>query len=62
MVLVWIVHWLVGRVAGRKLLVFVSWGLAFEGVVADALQGVEAMGPDEPESLILAQSERWRHA
>ena len=28
-------------------------------VLADALRGI---GWDEPESLILAQSERWRHA
>ena len=48
---------LVGRVAGRRecLVFLVELGTGFsEGAVRAVL--------DEPESLILAQSERWRHA
>ena len=34
----------------------------FVGVLGPAVRAVGIWGVDEPESLILAQSERWRHA
>ncbi len=43
-------------------MVFVGWGLCLLWPGAAAVFLLWFLGYDEPESLILAQSERWRHA
>ena len=53
--------WLVGRVAGRNVGVLFELGMGLRGCWYGGLRAVVLMS-DEPESLILAQSERWRHA
>jgi hypothetical protein len=45
---------------GWEVLWFSGLGWSFAGFGSSGLLGL--MGWDEPESLILAQSERWRHA
>ena len=50
--------WLDGMQEGWDL----ALGLVFLGLPAAGLSGLAGGWTDEPESLILAQSERWRHA
>ena len=55
------VAWLVGRVAGRNVGVLFELGMGLRGFRYVGFRA-DVLGSDEPESLILAQSERWRHA